>query len=50
MTFFNGQYGQIGMNKRMAELMQHLNSIEDIGSKSLILFGFHLTLLGFLAF
>lgn len=50
MTFFNGQFEQIGMNKRMVELLQHLKSIEDIGFTSLILFGFHLILLGFLAF
>lgn len=49
-TIINSQLGQIGMNKGTTEVMQHLNSFEDIWSKSLILFGFHLTLLGFLAF
>ncbi len=50
MTIINGQLGQIGMNNGMDEVMHHINSFEDIWSKSLILFGFHLTLLGFLAF
>ncbi len=50
MTVINDQLGQFGMNNGMDQVMHYLNSFEDIWSKSLIIFGFHLTLLGFLAF
>ncbi len=50
MTVINDQLEPMGMNNGIAQVMHHLNSFEDIWSKSLIIFGFHLTLLGFLAF
>ncbi len=50
MTIINENLVGMGTNSPSTEVMHYLNSFEDIWSKSLILFGFHLMILGYLAF
>lgn len=50
MSIINDQLRHIGMDSATSEIMVHLNSFENIWSNALILFGFHLMILGFLAF
>lgn len=50
LTLINKHFAQVNVEGPATEVMNYLNSFEDIWSKGLILFGLHLMILGYLVF